>query len=289
MSCLSPERLCPLRAELIIVDVPFLGGFYMQFDFKDARYNRQENMPEWGEDRQKRLRTASVAVIGAGGVKSTLLMALAAGGIGRIGVVEFDTVELSNLNRQILYRTSDIGMLKGVAAHKTLSDLNPEITIDLIEKKITKNNIDEVLDEYELIVEGGESPDGRNTVNEYCLRQGKPMVHASAQFSYGYVFSMIPAKKSACFACLFPDDHSRVEHTGPVPVNVLSTSLAGSLGAAEVFKWFLGYQDAMYFNKRMTFSSLLLSGVFNVDEVARREDCEYCSRSNFSERPDHEI
>ena len=261
----------------------------MQFDFKDARYNRQENMPEWGKDGQQRLGAASVAVVGAGGVKSTLLMALAAGGVGRIGIIEFDTVELSNLNRQILYRTSDIGMAKGVAAHKTLKDLNPDITIDLIQEKITRSNIDELLDYYELVVEGGESPDGRNAVNEYCLRKNKPMVHASAQFSYGYVFSMIPARKSACFACLFPKDHSRVEHTGPVPVNVLSTSVAGSLGAAEVFKWFLGYEDAMYINKRITFSSLLLSGVFSVDEISRRNDCECCSGTALFENSINEV
>lgn len=230
-----------------------------------------------GQEGQRKLKAASVAVIGAGGVKSTLLMALVAGGIGRIGIIEFDKVELSNLNRQVLYRTSDVGLPKGMAAHKTLTNLNPDITIELIEEKVSRSNIDRLLQSYDFIVEGGESPDGRNAVNEYCLRRNKPMVHASAQFSYGYVFSMLPSRNSACFACLFPRDHSRVEHTGPVPVNVLSTSVAGTLGAAEVFKWFLGYEEKMYFNKRLTFSSLLLSGVFSVDEVAKKRECEYCS------------
>ncbi|QTH41192.1 ThiF family adenylyltransferase [Cohnella sp. LGH] len=247
------------------------------FNFEDTRYNRQEQMPEWGKERQEKLKEAKVAVIGAGGVKSTFLMALVAGGIGNIRIIEFDTIELSNLNRQVLYRTDDIGRTKGQAALTTLTRLNPDINIELIEEKISENNIDNLLKDWDFIVEGGESPAGRNLVNEYCLQHKKPFTHASAQFSYGYAFSVVPKEKSACFACFFPEDHTRPEHTGAVPVNVLSTSLAGSIGAAEVFKWFLGYQDRMLTNKRLCFSSLLLSGEFTVEQQSRREDCPVCS------------
>jgi len=204
-------------------------------------------------------------------------MSLVAGGIGRIRIIEFDTVELSNLNRQILYRTSDIGIAKGVAAVKTLRDLNPTLDLELVQEKVTSENIDALLSNYELIVEGGESPAGRNLVNTYCLKNRKPMVHASAHFSYGYVFCMVPSNKTACFACLFPDDHTRAVHTGPVPVNVLSTSIAGSLGAAEVFKWFLGYKDQMFTNSCLAFSSLLLSSEFVVQPVPRNEHCPVCA------------
>lgn len=245
------------------------------FSFEDNRYNRQINMPEWGADRQERLKDATVAVIGAGGVKSTLLMALVAAGIGHIRIIEFDRVEESNLNRQILYRSSDIGTHKGCAALKTLQDLNPTIDISLIEEKLTEANIETLLTGYEFIAEGGDSPYARNIVNRYCLRTGKPMVHTSAQFSYGYVFSMLPG--TACFACLFLNDHSRREHTGPVPVNVLSTSVAGTLGAAEVLRYFLGYKDKMFTNRRLIFSSLLLSSEFKIQPVPRIENCPACS------------
>ncbi|MGU9813888.1 HesA/MoeB/ThiF family protein [Pseudomonas sp. LF135] len=250
----------------------------MNFNFSNTRYNRQENMPEWNRLGQDKLQDASVAVIGAGGVKSTLLMSLAAAGVGHIKIIEFDHVELSNLNRQLLYRTGDIGKSKGVAAQKTLSELNPEVNIELIEKKISQENINSILEGCEFIVEGGDSPNGRNLVNQYCLEEQKPMVHASAQFSYGYVFSMIPKEKTACFACLFPDNHRRAEHTGPVPVNVLSTSIAGTLGAAEVLKWFMGYSDRMHTNKRLVFSSLLMSGEFSVEPVERNPHCAICSQ-----------
>lgn len=248
------------------------------FDFKNERYNRQEQMPEWGREGQEALKDARVAVIGAGGVKSTLLMALAAGGIGHIRIIEFDKVELSNLNRQILYRTPDIGKSKGQASLKTLKELNPDIEIELVEEKVDESNIDRLLDGWEFIVEGGESPAGRNLVNEYCLRTNKPFTHASAQFSYGYVFTVVPAEKTSCFACFFPNDHTREIHTGAVPVNVLSTSTAGSLGAAEVFKWFLGYHDQLNKNRRLCFSSLLLSGEFEFEYQERRKECPICSK-----------
>ncbi len=245
--------------------------------FLNSRYNRQEQMPEWGVERQKRLAKARVAVIGAGGVKSTLLMSLVAGGIGNIRIIEFDKVELSNLNRQLLFRTSDINKSKGKQAIKTLSDLNPEINLELIEDRVDINNIEEHLRDFDFIVEGGESPAGRNLVNEYCLKANKPFVHASAQYSYGYVFSVIPELKTACFACYFPNDHTRAVHTGPVPVNVLATSIAGSLGAVEVFKWFLGYQGNMVVNKRLCFSSLLLSEEFKYLKQKRISNCPVCS------------
>ena len=235
-------------------------------------------MPEWTTERQRMLSDAKVVVIGAGGVKSTLLMSLVAAGIGRLRIIEFDKVELSNLNRQLLYGTRDIGKAKAVACKTTLNELNPEVNIEIIQEKATQDNITDLCNGFEFVVEGGDSPAGRNVVNEYCLSSTKPFTHASAQFNYGYVFSVIPTMETACFACFFPNDYSRKEHTGPVPVCVLSTSVAGSLGAAEVLKWFMGYRKSMFFNKRLCFSSLLLSGEFTVEKQKRRLHCPVCSR-----------
>lgn len=235
-------------------------------------------MPEWGPEGQQKLDNASITVIGAGGVKSTLLMALAASGVGRIKIIEFDTVELSNLNRQLLYRTSNVGESKALAAQKTLRDLNPDIAIDVVTEKVDKNTIESLCGESEYIIEGGDSPAGRNLVNEFCLSKNIPYTHASAQFSYGYVFSVIPQKKTACFACFFPTDYTRDATTGPVPVNVLATSVAGSLGAAEALKWFLGYHEYMFVNRKLCFSSLLMSSEFSVNKQRRLTKCPVCSK-----------
>ncbi|MEK7554845.1 MAG: ThiF family adenylyltransferase [Patescibacteria group bacterium] len=243
----------------------------------DSRYNRQEVMPEWGPERQQDLQNARVVAIGAGGVKSTLLMSLVSAGIGKLRVIEFDRVELSNLNRQLLYRTSDIGKSKALACQATLTDLNPDVEIETINEKVSRSSIKQLCDSFDFVVEGGDSPSGRNLINEYCLTTKKPFVHASAQFNYGYVFSVVPALQTACFACFFPNDHARKEHTGPVPISVLATSVAGSLGAAEVLKWYMGYHDSMLVNRRLCFSSLLLSGEFTIESQPRRLDCPICS------------
>jgi adenylyltransferase/sulfurtransferase len=136
------------------------------FHFEDSRYNRQEQMPEWGVEKQKALHNAKVVVIGAGGVKSTLLMSLVAVGIGRLRIVEFDRVELSNLNRQILYRTQDIGKKKVERCVGTLQDLNPSISIEAINEKVTEHNIVDLCKDFDFVVEGGDSPAGRNLVND---------------------------------------------------------------------------------------------------------------------------
>lgn len=248
------------------------------FHFEDRRYNRQEQMPEWGIDKQNALRNAKVVVIGAGGVKSTLLLSLAAAGVGSLRVIEFDKVELSNLNRQILYKTPDIGKVKVGVCVSMLHELNPDVNIEGICEKVTEHNINDLCRGYDFVVEGGDSPSGRNLVNNYCLSMNKPFVHASAQFNYGYVFSVVPTLKTACFACFFPADHTRTQHTGPVPVSVLATSVAGTLGAAEVLKWFTGYHKSMFINRRFCFSSLLLSGEFTVEIQNRRPECPVCSR-----------
>ncbi len=235
-------------------------------------------MPEWGTIRQKNLENARVAVIGAGGVKSVLLYNLAAAGVGHIDIYDHDTVDLSNLNRQILYTTDDIGKSKALISAYKLRQLNPEIEVIGHAEKIDSENIENLLGSYEIIVEGGDSPAGRNLINEFCLKKSINFIHASAQFSYGYVFSVLPKRKSACFCCFFPTDYTRKISTGAVPVNTLSTSVAGAIGASEVMKYFLGYEDNMLYDKRLCFSSLLLSGEFTTENQPRRADCPVCSR-----------
>jgi molybdopterin/thiamine biosynthesis adenylyltransferase len=248
------------------------------FNFDNTRYNRQVQMPEWTIERQTLLDNAKVAVIGAGGVKSSLLYALTCAGVGHIRVIDFDKVELSNLNRQFLYNTNDIGQFKATAAVSKLKLLNPDIIIEPIIDKITEQNISSLLNDFDFIVEGGESPFGRNLVNEFCLSTAKPFVHSSAQFNYGYVFSVVPKLNTACYACFYPDDIHRTETTGAVPVSVLSVQIAGTLGASEVLKYFLGYEDNLIVNRKLVFSSLLLSEEFSYIKQNRRRKCPVCSK-----------
>lgn len=202
----------------------------------DTRYNRQEAVPSIGADGQRRLAQASVAVVGAGGVKSPTLLYLAAAGIGHLRIIDFDRVELSNLNRQILYTTGDIGRFKSEAAADRLRALNPDIRIEPVTQRLSEERFDELLGGFDVLLEGGNSAQERVAFNRAALRRGQPYVHASAQYNYSYVFTVVPGT-GACFECVF-DDLPRT-HGGPVPVTGPAVGVAGSVAAGEVMNLLL--------------------------------------------------
>lgn len=190
-------------------------------------------MPQIGDEGQKLLNNFSVVSVGAGGVKSPLLYYLAAAGVGKIKIIDFDKVDLSNLNRQILYNMDDIGEYKAVVATKKLQQLNPEIKIESSIKKVDPDNIEELLEGYDVILEGGDGPEQRMMVNKFAVENDIPMVHVSAQYGYGYAFTRLN-HSDPCLHCAFPDlPESR---KGPVAVFGVATGIAGVMGAGEVIK-----------------------------------------------------
>lgn len=240
--------------------------------FQNTRYNRQELMPQMGPSAQEKLRRATVAVIGAGGVKSPLLYYLVAAGVGKVCIFDFDDVELSNLNRQILFTVDDIGKNKAFCAKERLVGLNPDIEIIAKNTKIASNNIDFELNGYDIIVEGGDSLEGRQLVNKYALEKNIPMVHASAQYNYGYCLTVIPKDKTSCFDCIFPDLPDG-DGVGSVPVMGISTGLSGTLGAGEVIKLITGAGKPLV-NGFLTFSGF--QSKFEFIPVERNPGCKTC-------------
>lgn len=241
-------------------------------EFADTRYNRQELMPQIGVVGQHELANARVVVIGAGGVKSPFLYYLAAAGVGQIRIIDHDKIEVSNLNRQILFGISDIGRSKAEVAGERLRCLNDEIGIDVIPERVDERNVADLCRGYDVVVEGGDSLPGRRLINSYCLESGQPMVHASAQYGYGYVLSVLP-RKTACFTCVFPD--LPAGHGGSVPVYGVATGLAGCLGAGEVIKMILG-AGQLATDGILTFSSF--QNDFDFVPSPRREDCADCGK-----------
>ncbi|MFC0865218.1 ThiF family adenylyltransferase [Sphaerimonospora cavernae] len=239
-------------------------------DFVDTRYNRQELMPQLGSEAQRRLSKARVVSIGAGGVKSPMLYYLAAAGIGNLRIIDFDRVELSNLNRQILFTTDDIGRNKAEAARDRLRLLNDEIDIESIAERVDETNIGDLLQGFDVVVEGGDSLAGRQLVNDYCVRANVPMVHVSAQYGYGYVLTCLPGR-TACFLCAFPDLPKG--HGGSVPVWGVATGIAGCLGAGEVIK-LTAEVGRPVTNGYLTFS--VFPGSFDFIPVERRPTCPSC-------------
>jgi len=241
-------------------------------EFEDTRYNRQEMMPQVGPDGQRLLAAGSVVSVGAGGVKSPLLYYLAAAGVGRIHIVDFDQIELSNLNRQILYRDHDIGRSKALTAAEELTELNPSIDVSYAVERISEANIKAQLAGFDVLLEGGDGPEQRMLVNSFALRTRTPMVHVSAQYAHGYVFTMVN-DQDACLNCAFPDlPESR---RGAVPVWGVATGLSGVMGANEVLKILLG-KGALARNEMLCFSTM--QNDFYRIPVEKDPACPSCSR-----------
>jgi molybdopterin/thiamine biosynthesis adenylyltransferase/rhodanese-related sulfurtransferase/molybdopterin converting factor small subunit len=186
-----------------------------------ARYSRHLIMPEVGLQGQKRLKAASVLMIGTGGLGAPLGMYLAAAGVGRLGIVDFDVVESSNLQRQIIHGTKDIGRPKIESARDRLNDINPHIEIETHEARLTSDNALRLFQHYDIVVDGTDNFPTRYLVNDACVLSGKPNVYGSI-FRFEGQASVFWAERGACYRCLYPEP--------PPPGLVPSCAEGGVLG-----------------------------------------------------------
>jgi MoaD family protein len=186
-----------------------------------ARYSRHLIMPEVSMEGQKRLKAASVLMIGTGGLGAPLGLYLAAAGVGRLGIVDFDVVDESNLQRQVVHGTRDVGRPKIESARDRLSDINPHITIDTFETRLTSENALELFRDYDIVVDGTDNFPTRYLVNDACVLTGKPNVYGSI-FRFEGQASVFWAERGACYRCLYPEP--------PPPGLVPSCAEGGVLG-----------------------------------------------------------
>ncbi len=185
------------------------------------RYARHLILPHMGEEGQLKLKAASVLVIGVGGLGSPVSMYLSAAGVGRIGLADFDDVELTNLHRQVLFGTSNVGEPKLEAARRRLHDLNPDVTIETHQAAVTSENALTMFAPYDVIVDGTDNFPTRYLVNDACVLLGKPNVYGSI-FRFDGQASVFFAKKGPCYRCLYPEP--------PPPQLVPSCAEGGVLG-----------------------------------------------------------
>jgi len=185
------------------------------------RYARHLILPEVGEEGQKRLKQARVLCVGAGGLGSPLSLYLAAAGVGTIGLVDFDVVDASNLHRQILYETGDVGRPKLAAAAERLTGVNPHVRVERFEEKLTSDNALAIVREFDVVADGTDNFPTRYLVNDACVLTGRPNVYASI-FKFEGQASVFWAAKGPCYRCLFPEP--------PPPGLVPSCAEGGVLG-----------------------------------------------------------
>src|SRR3974390_425925 len=185
------------------------------------RYSRHLIMPEVGMEGQTRLKQARVLCIGAGGLGSPLAMYLGAAGVGTIGIVDFDVVDFTNLQRQIIHGTADVGRKKLASAADTLREINPNVDVRKFETKLTSANALELFGEFDIIVDGTDNFPTRYLVNDACVLTGKPNVYGSI-FRFEGQASVFYAKEGPCYRCLYPEP--------PPPGLVPSCAEGGVLG-----------------------------------------------------------
>ena len=207
---------------------------------EELRYSRQIALPEIGREGQQRLLGASVLIVGAGALGCISAMYLAAAGVGRIGVADFDKVGLSNLQRQLSYSEFDIDRPKAAMLASKLRAINSSVDVEVINKMLTKGNITEYVGRYDIVVEGSDNPSTKYLVSDTARAQGKPCVIGGVRGSIGQVTTQLP--EGICYRDIFPDIPEQCGLTpcasfgvlGPVP------GVIASLQATEVIKLITG-------------------------------------------------
>ena len=247
----------------------------MKFTKKQIdRYSRQIILKKIGTIGQKKLLRSSVLIVGAGGLGSPIAIYLAAIGIGNIGIIDKDIVEISNLSRQIIFANNDVKKNKSSIAISKLKKLNPDIQLKSYQKKLTKKNVDKIAKNFEVIVDGSDNFRTRFLINDYCLENKKILVSGAINRFDGQVYTFNFSKeKSPCLRCFMPnipidsDDNCETE-------GVLGTlaGIVGSIQANEVVKEILGIGDTLC-GHILIIDALKLT--FRKVKLNRRSDC-YC-------------
>ncbi len=239
------------------------------------RYSRQMILSGIGGKGQKKLREAKVFIMGAGGLGSPAAIYLAAAGVGTIGLADSDRVELHNLQRQILHKTSDIGLPKVESGKRTLESLNPEVKVDIYAERITAANILGILQRYDLVLDGSDNFPTRFLVNDACFLAKKPLISGAILRFDGQLSTFKPHSGGPCYRCIIPEP--------PPPGLVPSCQEAGVLGAVagmigvmqanEALKEILGIGDSMA-GRFLLFNAL--SFTFHEVKIDKNPSCPLC-------------
>jgi len=250
------------------------------------RYSRHLILPDVELEGQKRIRNARVLLVGAGGLGSPTALYLAAAGVGMLGIIDFDTVDLSNLQRQVLHGTSDVGRPKIDSARDRIVDLNPHVVVETHRVQLTSVNALEMLGGYDIIVDGTDNFPTRYLVNDACVMLGKPNVYGSI-FRFEGQASVFSSGEGPCYRCLFPHPPP----PGLVPscaeggVLGVLPGLVGTIQATETLKLILGVGDTL------TGRLLLIDTLgmrFHTVRVPRDPNCPACGTREIKELIDYE-
>ncbi len=254
--------------------------------YQVQRYSRHIIMPQVGSIGQRKLLDAKVLIVGAGGLGSPIAIYLTLAGVGTIGIVDFDTVDVTNLQRQILHQNADIGRPKAQSAYETLKAYNPDVNVILHEEPLTSLNAMEIIRDYDIVVNGADNFPARYLVNDAAYLNDKPLVDGSILLFDGQATVYLPGQ--GCYRCLFPEPPPPGEVPSCAEAGVLGMlpGLVGSIQAAETVKLILGAGESLS-------GRLLLIDALDMDfrtvKIRRNEACPLCGDNpTISELIDYE-
>src|SRR5881409_371698 len=242
------------------------------------RYSRHLIMPEVTSEGQNRLKAARVLCVGAGGLGSPAAMYLAAAGVGTLGIVDFDRVDLTNLQRQLLHDTDDVGRPKVDSAAERLNDINPEVRVVKHNTILSSDNAFDILGQYDVVVDGSDNFPVRYLVNDACQMLGKPLVYGSIYQFDGQASVFLPGQESPCYRCLFPEPPP----PGTVPscaeggVFGVLPGIVGSIQAVEAIKLITGMGEPLV-GRLLLFDALAMD--FTTVKLRWDPDCPVCGKN----------
>ena len=251
------------------------------------RYSRHIIMGDVGSKGQRNLLGAKALIIGAGGLGSPSAIYLALAGVGTIGIVDFDVVEISNLQRQILHHTSDIGRPKLESARDNIISYNPDTNVVLHEVRLESHNAREIISQYDLVINGADNFATRYLVNDACYLEGKPLVDGSILIFDGQATLFLPGQ--GCYRCLFPEPPppGLVPNCAEAGVLGALTGLVGSIQATEALKLILGIGESLV-SRLLLIDALSMS--FREVRLKRNPSCPLCGDNpTVTELIDYEI
>jgi sulfur-carrier protein adenylyltransferase/sulfurtransferase len=253
-------------------------------DDERIRYSRHLIMPEVGVEGQRRLNTARVLCIGAGGLGSPAALYLAAAGVGTIGLVDFDDVDLSNLQRQVLHGTKDVGRKKTESARDRLRDLNPKIEIEAHDAQFTSANAIDLVARYDIVVDGCDNFPTRYLSNDVCVWAKKPNIYGSVFRFEGQSTVFAPHLGGPCYRCLFPEppEPGSVPNCAQAGVLGILPGVIGMIQATEAIKLVLGAGDSLV-GRLLYFDALKMK--FREFNVRRDPTCPVCGDSPTITKP----
>jgi molybdopterin/thiamine biosynthesis adenylyltransferase len=258
-------------------------------DFNDAqleRYSRHIILKDVGIEGQQKLAEAKILVVGAGGLGSPALLYLAAAGIGRLGIADGDTLDLSNLQRQVIHFTADIGKAKVLSARDKIQQLNPDVDVRLHHEMLTAANIMEIIKGYDFVIDGTDNFPAKFLVNDACVLAGVPYSHGGILRFFGQTFTIRP-KESACYRCVFikPPPVNAVPTCSQAGVIGVIAGILGTLQANEAIKFALGKGELLT-NRLLTFDAL--TSEFREVKLRKNPDCPVCGTGAITELEDYE-